>query len=78
MFDTAEIERLFPSIQEAEPKETYLSKLDKMPPVAPEETIGAIAKWQKSLGIQKSLGTLILTMHYFFFDQLIHQRWGQA
>jgi len=31
MFDTAELERLSPSIEEAEPKETYLSKLDKMP-----------------------------------------------
>ena len=39
MFDTAELERLFPSIEEAEPKETYLSELDKMPPVAPEETM---------------------------------------
>jgi hypothetical protein len=33
MFDPTELEHLFPSVEEAEPKETYLSKLDKMPPV---------------------------------------------
>ena len=49
MFDTAELERLSPSIEEAEPKETYLSKLDKMPPVTPEETIGAIAKRHRAV-----------------------------
>ncbi len=33
MFGPIELERLFPSIEEAQPRETYLSKLDNMPPV---------------------------------------------